>query len=77
MEPEPINKATAMQIQQLMKDEKWEAVLKFYAYKINLLKDEKITGTNDFETLKNLHTQQGKIDGLTEFFDQMERKAFD
>jgi hypothetical protein len=38
-------------------------------------KDEasKITGQNEFETLRILHINQGKVEGVREFFEQLEK----
>ena len=30
-------------------------------------------GANEFETLRDLHRSQGKVDGLKEFFEKLER----
>ena len=44
---------------------------------ITAINDEEIVGNNEFESLRMLHTNQGKVKGLEEFFDKLERGAFD
>lgn len=72
--PKPVDK---QRLKWLMKTEQWDVVLHFFAYKIGQWNEEKIVGGNAFEELKNLHTQQGKVEGLAEFMDQMEREAME
>lgn len=74
---EKLSSADKSRIKQLMKSDEWNSVLHFYAIKMTQWKDEKITGTNEFETLKALHTMQGKVDGLEEFMNQLEQQAFE
>lgn len=74
---EKLTNADKMRIKQLMKTDEWESIIKFYAYKLDKWNSEKVTGTNEFETLKNLHSTQGKVDGLEEFMNQLEQQAYD
>lgn len=71
-----LNKAQCGQIRSLMKDDRWDAIIKFLAQKIETLRAERIAGTNAFEELRALHTRDAKVDGLIEFFDQLEKQAF-
>lgn len=34
-----------------------------------------VTGENEFQTLRTLHTSQGKVEGVKEFLDQVEKAA--
>ncbi len=34
-----------------------------------------VTGENEFQTLRALHTSQGKVEGVKEFFNQVEAAA--
>jgi hypothetical protein len=74
---EVITSADKIKIKEVMKTDGWDSVVKFFAYKISQWNDEKITGSNEFDTLKNLHTQQGKVGGMEEFMEQLERQAFE
>lgn len=74
---EPIKQADKVRIKQLMKTEEWDSVVRFFSYKIDKWREETVAGTNAFETLRNLHQREGKVDGLTEFMDQLERQAFE
>lgn len=72
-----INTADKARIKQIMKTDDWESIIKFFGIKIESWRAEKVTGTSEFEELRMLHTNQGKVDGLTEFMDQLERQAFE
>lgn len=72
-----INKAEISQLKLLMKESAWETLLRLLGEHMDAINAEDISGTNEFETLRMLHTNQGKVDGLKEFFDQLERKAFE
>lgn len=73
----PITPIDKTRIKHLMKSDEWESVIRFFAYKIGKWKDEEIIGATEFETLKNLHRSQGKVEGLSEFMEQLERQAFE
>lgn len=72
-----INKAEASQIKQLMNENGWEILTRYLAEYIEKKNSEKITGQNEFETLRTLHERQGCVDGLTDFFEQLDKKAFE
>lgn len=72
-----LNKAQQAQIRSLMKDDRWDAIVRFFGLKIEQWKGEKVNGDSAFQELRALHTRDGKVEGLTEFFDQMERQAFE
>lgn len=74
---EKLSSADKTRIKQLMKTDEWDSVVKFFAIKIDAWRTEKIVGTNEFETLKNLHSREGKVDGLEEFMNQLEQQAFE
>ena len=44
------------------------------AYK-TALQMEEVTGENEFQTLRELHIKQGKVAGVKEFFEQIEREV--
>ncbi len=51
----------------------WEVLELAMAQYIDAIQSERVNGTNEFETLRMLHINQGKVDGLKEFFEQVER----
>ncbi len=61
----------------MMREPGWDVLLQCVAERINELNADKPTGQNAFETLRALHIREGKVDGLTEFFDKVEKNAFD
>ncbi len=73
----PLTTLDKTRIKHIMKTDEWDSVLRFFAYKLEKWLDEEITGENEFQTLKNLHKNQGKVEGLKEFMDQMERQALE
>lgn len=70
-------KAQQAQIRSLMKDDRWDSVMRFVAIKLDQWRDEKISGQTEFETLRSLHTRDGKVEGVKEVFDGMEQQAFE
>ena len=72
-----VSKAQQAQARSLMKDARWEAVIRFSALKLEQWKSERVTGATAFEELRAMHTRDGKVEGLVEFLDQMERQAFE
>lgn len=75
--PEKLSNADKARIKQVMKTDEWESVIRFFALKLTQWQSEKITGISEFDTLKNLHTMQGKVDGLEEFMNQLEQQAYE
>ena len=72
-----LNKAEQSQVRSLMKEDRWDIVIKFLGEKLDQWRSEKIVGQNAFESLRMLHTRDGKVEGVNEFFEQLERGAFD
>ena len=50
----------------------WAELLKLVTMTIRELNDREIPGQNEFETLRALHTVQGKVEGVMEFFNNLE-----
>lgn len=71
------DKGQIAQLKRLVQEDGWDiltgVVLAGYLEKINV----PITGNNEFETLRDLHTQQGKEEGLKDFFDYVEKMGFE
>jgi len=72
-----LTKAQQAQARSLMKDARWDAILRFSALKLEQWRSESVTGTSAFEELRAMHKRDGKIEGLVEFLDQIERQAFE
>lgn len=69
------SKAEASAIRTIMQGAGWEVIVKLHGEKIEKLRAEKVTGTNEFETLRALHIREGKVEALTEFFEELENLA--
>ena len=72
-----IDKNQAAFLRQLMKEPGWDILMTLLGSALDELTVEKIVGNTDFETLRALHKAQGKEEGLKEFFDDIERGAFE
>lgn len=68
-----ITKAERTLIRKLMRDDGWTALLSFVAMKVDSWKDAGISGRTAFEELRMLHTRDGKIQGVKELFDEIDR----
>ncbi len=71
------NRAESQMIKNLMNSDGWNELLTLLGREIDELHAEPIAGSNEFETLRALHYRDGKVAGLKEFFDKLERRAFD
>lgn len=65
------------QIQTLAKDERWDALIKFVELKLEQWRGEEVAGPSAFEELRAMHKRDGKIAGVLELFEQIEKKAYD
>ena len=74
---ETLTKGQRAQIKSIMTDARWDAVMRFVGLKLAQWREEGISGQNAFEELRALHKRDGKVEGITEVFDQMEQQAFD
>lgn len=72
-----LNKQQKAQIKSIQQDARWDAVVRFLALKLAQWREEGINGQTAFEELRALHKRDGKVEGITEFFDQMEQQAFE
>lgn len=72
-----LTKAERAQIKSLMKEDRWNAVTRFVSLKLDQWRAQSVRGASAFEELRALHLRDGAVEGLTEFFDQLERQAFD
>ncbi len=65
-------KIESAQVMSLMEKPGWAALLKLVAMTVNDLNSRRVQGQNEFETLRSLHTREGRVDALTEFFNGIE-----
>ena len=72
-----IDKAQAGAVKRLMQSDGWSVIETALANRVSRLKAEEVNGSDSFETLRMLHKKQGKIEGLVEFFEDLEKQAFD
>lgn len=68
-----LDKGQMALLKQMVRGDAWDVLLLALKDYLDGLKDQQITGANAFETLRELHTRQGKEDGLKEFFDKVEK----
>jgi hypothetical protein len=71
------DKQQISRLKQLVQDDGWDVLRAILAQHIVELDQQEITGNNEFETLRELHKKQGKVEGLAEFFDKVEKLDFD
>jgi hypothetical protein len=72
-----IDKHQGALFKRLMQEEGWAVLEQALANRIARLQAQPISGTTAFESLRALHTRDGKVEGLREFFDDIEKMAFD
>jgi hypothetical protein len=71
-----LDKGQIALLKKLVRDDGWDVLMLALAQHIDKLNSEPITGNTEFETLRALHTKQGQVDGLTEFFSDIEKMNF-
>lgn len=72
-----IDRTQVSALKRLMQNDAWNVVQQALDNRVNKLKSEPTNGSNAFETLRMLHMNQGKIEGLVEFFNDLDKLAFD
>ncbi len=60
----------------LVKTEGWDALLRAMERQVAEWMTSPVSGTNAFETLRDVHTKLGKIEGLKEFLNKVETNGF-
>lgn len=73
----PLTKLQKSQIKGWMQEESYAAVFQFYKNRIEEIRAEEITGQDSFQTLKALHKKQGREEVLQEFFNDLDRQAYE
>lgn len=72
-----IDKVQVSALKRLMTTPGWDVLEQILATRVSKLKGQEVNGSNEFETLRMLHKNQGKVEGLVEFFNDLETQSFD
>ena len=67
-----LSRTESAQLMSLMDKPGWACLTKLVAMTINELNAREATGENEFQVLRALFTRQGRVGGLTEFFNGIE-----
>jgi hypothetical protein len=70
-----MNKLVQQQIKAILHDPKFDGVVEFYKEYTDKVKDENVIGNNEFETLRNVFVKEGKLQGIKDFFDQLDKQV--
>lgn len=71
-----LSKFEQAQLKGLLKDDRWSVFEKYVAGHLQSLQEGRVTGQNAFETLRALHTKEGKIEGIEILMQLLENAAF-
>jgi hypothetical protein len=63
-------------LRRIQQEDVWGLISRLLNERIGQIKDEEVVGNTDFETLRMLHKNQGKVEGLAQFFEDLEKGAF-
>ena len=72
-----LNKLQCSQIKGWMQEESYNAVFQFFQNRLEEIRSQEITGNTEFETLRALHKKQGREEALLEFFNDLDKQAYD
>ncbi len=72
-----LDKGQLALLKRIQQEDGWDVIMRALQQHIDDLRAQEITGNNEFETLRALHKNQGKVDGLLEFFEKVEKQSFD
>lgn len=68
-----LDKSQQQTLKKLVQDDAWDVLLKAVGDYVDDLRLMKVSGTNAFEELRDLHKRDGRIEGVLEFFDKIEK----
>lgn len=71
-----LTKQEQAQLKALIKNDYWSVLEKYVAAYTEGVNSQEIVGTNEFETLRMLHSNQGKVNGVEELLNLLETQAF-
>jgi hypothetical protein len=72
-----LTKAEKSQLKMMMREPGWNALLRFAALKTSQWKESAIEGKTAHQELRALHKRDGKVEGVTELLDELERTALE
>lgn len=72
-----LSKVDIEAIKSLVKDSRYEVLVKFLAERIDTIRNENVKGPTAFETLWRTAQREARQDELRRFFDDVERLNFD
>lgn len=67
-----IDKLAKQQIKALLNDNRFDGIVRFYEEYCDKIRKENVIGNNTFETLRNTFLKEGKLQGIKNFFDELE-----
>ena len=70
-----LQKAERAALQGLIQSDVWDIVIRLIDDQFVTLGREPIVGQNEFETLRSLFHKEGRLDGMGEFINIIEREA--
>lgn len=70
-------KSDSALLKQLMREDGWDLLMRHLGAYIDEINAEKVTGATEFEALRMLHTNQGRAEGAKNFFEKVEKHAFE
>jgi hypothetical protein len=68
-----MDKLSKQQINSLVRDQRWTSVIMFLDLFLNETNKVEVKADTEFQTLWNVAYKQGKIEGLKDFFNQIEQ----
>ena len=72
-----MNKIQKSQIKEIMQRPGWEALIVFTGQMIDKWRADEVKSSTEFDTLWRLATQKGKVDGINEFFNVLDREVLE
>ena len=67
-----LNKTESAAVMKIMGEAGWSSLMKLVLMTISDLNSRKVSGMNEFETLRSLFIKEGRVSGLEEFFKDLE-----
>ena len=68
-----MDKLAKAQIKAILNDQRFDGVVKAYEEYCDKVRKENVIGNTEFETLRNVFMKEGKLQGIKEFFDNLEQ----
>jgi len=68
-----MDKLSIQQINSLIRDQRWTSVVMFLDKFINETNQMEVKADTEFQTIWNVAYRQGKVEGLKDFFNQIEQ----